>query len=57
MSISSVGAQNAAQLNMLRMGELLKNITAKQMGIENKLIKMAITEKVTNTGHNIDILA
>jgi hypothetical protein len=57
MSISSVGGSTGVDVSALRMGELLKNITKEQIGMDNKLLKVVVAEKVSNTGHNIDLTA
>lgn len=41
------------------MGDLLKNITSTAMGMQEKFLKVSVTEKLTdpNLGGNIDVSA
>lgn len=57
MNVSSIGNGGAIELATLRMGELLKNITTQQIGMENKMLKVTVTENLANTGHNVDFRA
>jgi hypothetical protein len=57
MDISSISGQNNFTSQIHKMGELLKNMTAHHMNMENKLLNIAVTEQVTGCGHNIDIKA
>lgn len=54
MDVNSV---NTLQQNIVQMGELLKNVTAQHTGLSEKMMKVNVAEKVSNTGHNLDKLA
>jgi hypothetical protein len=47
MDITSKGIFDVAR-NVTEMGDLLKNVTNAGMGLEQKLMKAAVTEKVEN---------
>lgn len=57
MDITSIGANAAKSIE--DMGNLLKTITNAKLGIEEKLMKADVTEKVTDSsmGQNLDITA
>ena len=57
MDITSVGANAARSIE--DMGNLLKTITNAKLGIEEKLMKADVTEKVKDSrmGQNLDITA
>lgn len=59
MNIPSTPAADAAARSIEAMGNLLKNITSQSMGIEDKLMKVNVAEKVTapGLGENIDTCA
>ncbi len=58
MNITSTPALDTAKC-IEAMGNLLKNVTNQAMGLEDKLMKVNITEKLTTPGlgENIDISA
>jgi hypothetical protein len=54
MDISGVtGSVDSARM----MGDLLKEITSRSMGLEKKMMEVTVAEKVTDRGQNFDILA
>lgn len=55
MDATSIGAHTAKSIE--DMGNLLKTITNAKFGIEEKLMKAGVTEKVMNPdmGENLDI--
>ena len=57
MDITSIGANAAKSIE--DMGNLLKTITNAKLGIEEKLMKADVTEKVKDSsmGQNLDITA
>lgn len=57
MNISPVG--NAVARSIEDMGNLLKNITDSSMGLQDKLIKVGVTEKVSDEklGQVLDLMA
>lgn len=58
MTITSTPAADVAR-SIEAMGNLLKSATDQSMGLENKLMKANVTEKVTTPGlgENLDISA
>ena len=58
MNITSTPASDVAK-SIEAMGNLLKNATDQAMGLENKLMKVNVTEKATTPGlgENLDISA
>jgi len=59
MNITSTPAADAAAKSIEAMGNLLKNATSQAMGLEDKLMKVNVAEKVTTPGlgENLDISA
>lgn len=55
MSVSAVSSQMAE--NIQRMGDLLKNISQQETGLQDKLLKVQVTAKVAGLGENLDIEA
>ncbi|HOP65220.1 MAG TPA: hypothetical protein PK906_17710 [Spirochaetota bacterium] len=55
MDVTSVGADTAKSIEA--MGNLLKSITNAKIGVEEQLMKVNVTEKVTSPGmgENLDI--
>ncbi|HOP31731.1 MAG TPA: hypothetical protein PK293_03665 [Spirochaetota bacterium] len=55
MDAASIGANTAKSIE--QMGDLLKTITNAKFGIEEKIMKAGVTEKVTapGMGENLDI--
>lgn len=55
MDAASIGANTAKSIE--QMGDLLKTITNAKFGIDEKLMKVNVTEKVINPGmgENLDI--
>lgn len=41
--------------SIIDMNNLLKDITSKSMGLEEKMMQQNVIEKVSNTGENLDI--
>ena len=59
MNITSTPALNTAR-SIEEMGNLLKNMTAQSMELQNKVMKADVTEQVMNQpglGENIDVCA
>lgn len=52
-----VNAAQNLQQSIVKMGELLKSATAQQTGLSDKMVKINVAEKVSNTGHNLNLLA
>ena len=59
MNITSTPAADVAAKSIEAMGNLLKNATSQAMGLEDKLMKVNVAEKVTTPGlgENLDISA
>ena len=57
MNVTSTGFDVTRSIEA--MGDLLKNITSSAMGLQDKLLKVSITEKVTDPalGQNFDVSA
>ena len=57
MNVTSTGFDVTRSIEA--MGDLLKNITSSAMGLQDKLLKVSITEKVTDPalGQNFDVNA
>lgn len=54
MDVSGItGSVDSARM----MGDLLKEITSRSMGLEKKMMEVTVAEKVTDRGQNFDILA
>lgn len=53
----NINAMNNLTKSAEQMGNLLKTATKASMGLNDKLIKINVAEKVSNTGNNIDISA
>jgi len=56
MDASSIGANTAKSIE--QMGDLLKSITNAKFGIEEKIMKAGVTEKVMTPGmgNNLDVI-
>lgn len=57
MQIPSVsGAANLIE-NLSKLNEMVKDVSAKQMDVANKMMKVNIIQKIEGLGENIDISA
>ncbi|HQO40387.1 MAG TPA: hypothetical protein PK986_07955 [Spirochaetota bacterium] len=59
MNITPNPAADATARSIEAMGNLLKNITAQTMGLEDKMLKVNVTEKVNapGLGEKVDFCA
>ena len=53
----TINALDSLNKSAEQMGNLLKTATKASMGLNDKLLKINVAEKVSSTGNNIDISA